>query len=352
MVVVVGCGSPAWRATRAQNTAEAYEDFARNHRDASQAELSWRLAEQQRWAVAVETDTTQGWLTYVRTHGDSARADKAQQALDDAAFRDATLQEDPSELARYLSLLPDGRRVDEVRGMLDDAYWRDAGQEDTSVSYQRYLLQMPHGRHAQTATKLLDDRSFDRARQQDTLFGYHHYLDRFEEGAHVDTARARIEALAFRRVRVGVALSTSWLTDRSHSIKQLASEVKRNVVPRLQALDFEVVGPVLTADMGEGGDPRALFPLEADAATLVLHVVESKGEPFQPSGHGTRIEMTIYAFVAPREAALAKWGVEGATPTSVFGVTAGTLYDSAAAMVAFEAAGSLTQLRDLHSDRQ
>ena len=346
----IGCGPPAWRDAQRAGTARAYEQFAEEYAKYPQSSTAMNRAETLRWNKAEEVGSAAAWSAYLRMHHESNRADKARTALDDAAYTEALEDKDALALERYLSMFPQGTHRKEARGHLDAVRWQDAKSDDTHVSYRRYLLQERDGKHREEAQNRYEARMWERAGRVDTLRSYRLYLDEFPESEHSQASHDRIAELTFTKVQLAVVLGRSWQKDRRKALSTLKGEAQRLLPPNLKSSGFQIVGSVMTGDIGEdgSGDPSSAVTIKDGHGLVVVVVHDRQGEAYQPRGHATDMDGEVRVYVPTRAGELAQWPATGRTSDRVRSIEEWGLYKDAARTLMIDASAQVGRTRDWH----
>ena len=346
----IACGPPAWQAAQRDGSARAYEQFATEYAKYPQSNTAMNRAENLRWARAEEAQSAAAWSAYLRMHHESNRADKARSAMDDAAYREALEDKDALALERYLSMFPAGTHRKEARGHLDAVRWQQAKSEDTHVSYRRYLLQELDGEHREKAQARYGDRMWERAGRIDTLRSYRLYLAEFPESEHSADAHARIGELTFTKVQLAVVLGRSWQKDRRKALSTLRSEAQRLLPANLKSVGFQIVGSVMSGDIGEDAslDPSSVVQVKDGHGLVVVVVNDHQGEAFKPRGFATEMQAEVQVYVPARAGNLASWPAAGRTSDRVRSIEEWGLYKDAANILMADAAGQVGRTRDWH----
>lgn len=350
LLAAVACGPPAWQEARRAGTADAYEQFARNHARYPQADVAMNRAEALRWARAEEVGSAAAWSAYLRLHHDSGRADQARARLDDAAYGEALQDKDAMALERYLATFPQGAHRKEARDHLDAVRWHEARTEDTHLAYRRYLLQEGDGEHRKEATERYEARIWDRTARLDDLRAYQRYLDEFGDGPHAQEARDRAAQFQFTEISVAVTLGKSWQADRRSALSALQKEAQAQVPKRLEALGFKVIGSVTAHDLGPDGglDPASVAPMTPGRGTMVIAIEDAQGDAFEPRGFATAMTGRVSIHVPARSGALGSWPVAGATSERVRAIDEAGLYRDAVRAVMTEAAAQAGRITTWH----
>jgi len=213
---LAACASDPFDAARKKDTAEAYQQFLREHPNEPGDEAARERLAQLRFKEARQAHTALAYKRFLEDFPASEHADDAEKLLEGLRFGAAEQANTISAYEEFLREQPDGAHATQARTALEALCWTAAQKAPDAASMKAFLARFPGSSHKAEATRVFDDRAFAEAKTEGNA-GVLGYLDHASDGAHREEARALLYGQQAEAVAAGGDLAEAYqLAARVH----------------------------------------------------------------------------------------------------------------------------------------